>query len=171
MTSEPTTNLAALPAVHEVLEHARLAALRARLDHSLLVAEIQARLAAHREALRAGGGVSPTADTVAAEVADTVQGWFDPRVRSVINLTGTLLHTNLGRAPLSSAAVEAMVMASGTINLEYDLVHGKRGDRDALVEELLCRLSGAEAATVVNNNAAAVYLALNSLANRRCVVI
>jgi L-seryl-tRNA(Ser) seleniumtransferase len=172
MKDEFATNLAALPAVYEVLEHARLVALRARLDHSLLVAEIQVHLAAHREALRAGRLVrTPVVAEVAEEVAAAVEGWFTPRVRPVINLTGTLLHTNLGRSPLSVAAVDAMVSASAAVNLEFDLEKGRRGDRDDLVNGLLCRLSGAEAATVVNNNAAAVYLALNSLANRRRVVI
>ena len=170
-TGEPIKALATLPAVYEILAHPRLAALAAKTDHALLVAEIQRRLAQHREALRADGGTPPDADAVAAEVAKIVEGWFEPRVKSVINLTGTLLHTNLGRAPLSDAAVAAMAAASGTVNLEYDLTRGKRGDRDTLVEELLCRLSGAEAATVVNNNAAAVYLALNTLADRKHVAV
>jgi L-seryl-tRNA(Ser) seleniumtransferase len=168
---ESMQNLAALPAVYEILAHPRLVALAAKVDHALLVAEIQGRLAQHRELLRAGGGVPPETDTVAQEVARSVANWFEPRLKSVINLTGTLLHTNLGRAPLSSDAVAAMVAASGTVNLEYDLARGKRGDRDTLVEELLCRLSGAEAATVVNNNAAAVYLALNTLADRKRVAV
>ena len=172
MTSnESSQRLATLPAVYEILAHPRLAALAARLEHGLLVAEIQRRLAQHREALRANGGTPPDADAVAAEVAKTVEGWFEPRLKSVINLTGTLLHTNLGRAPLSDAAVAAMAAASGTVNLEYDLARGKRGDRDTLIEELLCRLSGAEAATIVNNNAAAVYLALNTLADRKRVAV
>jgi L-seryl-tRNA(Ser) seleniumtransferase len=168
---ESMQNLAALPAVYEILAHPRLVALAAKVDHALLVAEIQGRLAQHREALRVDGGAPPDADTVAVEVAHAVASWFEPRLKSVINLTGTLLHTNLGRAPLSSDAVAAMVAASGTVNLEYDLARGKRGDRDTLVEELLCRLSGAEAATVVNNNAAAVYLALNTLADRKRVAV
>ena len=170
--SEPIKMLAALPAVHEVLEHPGLAALRATLDHALLVAEIQARLGAHREALRTGARrTSPTAEEIIAEVTAAVAAWRAPRVRPVINLTGTLLHTNLGRAPLSAEAVQAAVAAAATVNLEYDLDAGKRGDRDTLIEELLCRLTGAEAATVVNNNAAAVYLALNTLANRKRVAV
>src|SRR3989344_3788735 len=171
MTGESAKSLAALPAVYEILAHPRLAALAARLEHGLLVAEIQARLARHREALRESGGTPPNADAVAAEVAKIVEGWFEPRLKPVINLTGTLLHTNLGRAPLSDAAVAAMAAASGTANLEYDLGRGKRGDRDTLIEELLCRLSGAEAATIVNNNAAAVYLTLNTLADRKRVAV
>lgn len=171
MSGESVKNLAELPAVYEILAHPRLAALAAKVDHDLLVAEIQARLARHREALCASGGTPPDADAVAAEVVKTVEGWFEPRLKPVINLTGTLLHTNLGRAPLSDTAVAAMTAASGTVNLEYDLARGKRGDRDTLMEELLCRLSGAEAATVVNNNAAAVYLTLNTLADRKHVTV
>ncbi|MBI5782488.1 MAG: L-seryl-tRNA(Sec) selenium transferase, partial [Gammaproteobacteria bacterium] len=169
--SEPKRNLAALPAVYEILAHPRLAALAAKIDHALLVAEIQGRLAQHRKALRTDGGLAPDMDTVAEEVAKSVEDWFEPRLKPVINLSGTLLHTNLGRAPLSEAAVAAMAAASGTVNLEYDLDAGQRGNRDTLVEELLCRLSGAEAATVVNNNAAAVYLALNTLAERKHVAV
>jgi L-seryl-tRNA(Ser) seleniumtransferase len=172
MTGEGVSTLAGLPAVHEVLEHPGLAAQRATLDHALLVAEIQAHLAAHRQALRSGAyRTPPTAAELVEEVVAAVAAWRAPRLKPVINLTGTLLHTNLGRAPLSQAAIDALVRAAGTVNLEFDLEAGRRGDRDSLLEGLLRRLTGAEAATVVNNNAAAVHLALNTLANRRRVAV
>ncbi|HXY75962.1 MAG TPA: L-seryl-tRNA(Sec) selenium transferase, partial [Steroidobacteraceae bacterium] len=95
-----------------------------------------------------------------------------PELRPVFNLTGTVLHTNLGRAVLPEAAVQALLRCgTSPVNLEYDLSSGRRGDRDAIVEALLCELSGAQAATVVNNNAAAVLLMLSALAARREVVV
>ncbi|NTW43042.1 MAG: L-seryl-tRNA(Sec) selenium transferase, partial [Anaerolineaceae bacterium] len=97
---------------------------------------------------------------------------FSPTLISVINATGVILHTNLGRAPLSNETIQSMQTIGSSYNtLEYDLVNGKRGSRSIHAEEILKQLTGAESATIVNNNASAVLLVLSSLANRKKVVI
>ena len=155
------------PSVDHILTWPVLARLGAIHGRPLVLDAVRQQLAQWRE--QAG----PFNDTdFAADVEHSVLAAVAPSQRRVLNLTGTVLHTNLGRAPLPQEAIEAMVaVASGASNLEFDLEKGKRGDRDDHVERWICRLTGAEAATVVNNNAAAVLLVLNTLARRREVVV
>jgi L-seryl-tRNA(Ser) seleniumtransferase len=142
----------------------RLAAATTGAPHHLAVAAARAELDGAREAIRAGGA-APTPEALAAAVARRAERLAAPSLRPVINATGVVLHTNLGRAPLPAAAVERVVaVAAGYSNLEYDLEAGRRGSRGAHLEELLRELGGAEAALAVNNNAAAVMLALAALA-------
>ena len=109
---------------------------------------------------------------IAKDVAKRLCELASPSLKPVLNLTGTVLHTNLGRAPLPQEAIEAMAqVASGASNLEYNLTQGRRGYRDCHVSNLICRLTGAEAACVVNNNAAAVLLILNTFANNNEVIL
>lgn len=138
------------------------------MPHGLLVDTVRSVLEEYR---RAGRPV-PTVQEAAAAARQALEALMARRLVPVINATGVIVHTNLGRAPLSAEAVEAVrEVAAGYCNLEYDLQLGSRGSRHSHVEELLCRLTGAEAALVVNNNAAAVLLVLGELARGREVII
>jgi L-seryl-tRNA(Ser) seleniumtransferase len=121
----------------------------------------------------ADAAAGPAGDpSIAGAVAARLDRARTPSLRKVFNLTGTVLHTNLGRAPLPQQALDAIAAAAaGASNLEYDLASGQRGERDDHVEPWLCRLTGAEAATVVNNNAAALMLVLNTFALRKEVPV
>jgi len=125
--------------------------------------------------VKAGAPPLDEATLIAAlinEVGAGVTAKMQPKLRPVFNLTGTVLHTNLGRAPLPEEAVQALIAAARSpCALEYDIESGGRGDRDDIVNDLLCELTGAEAATVVNNNAAAVFLLLNTLAQKKQVIV
>lgn len=161
-----------LPAVSQILEDPRLVNLQQHVDHIYLVKEVRGCLDGYRRSMQQNPGIeAPSQELIAKQVTERVNRWLEPRIKPVINLSGTLLHTNLGRAPLSQTAIEAIRMATNAVNLEFDLTTGRRGDRDSLVEDLLCLLTGAEAATVVNNNAAAVFLVLNTLASRKSVAV
>ncbi|MBC25667.1 MAG: L-seryl-tRNA(Sec) selenium transferase [Rhodospirillaceae bacterium] len=112
------------------------------------------------------------AQNIFLSVNKRLSNWLRPSLQRVFNLTGTVLHTNLGRASIPVEAIDAVAMvATGASNLEYDLGKGCRGDRDDHIEPLVCKLTGADAATVVNNNAAAVLLLLNTLADKKEVLV
>ena len=163
--------LARIPAVDRLLTEPALRA-AARTHGRALTTDMAREVLGEARAALAEGGEVPATEILAARAAARADERVRPSLGRVFNLTGTVLHTNLGRAPLAEVAIEAMVEAArGAVNLEYDVAGGGRGDRDDHLEGWLRRLTGAEAATVVNNNAAAVLLVLNSLANRRRVAV
>jgi L-seryl-tRNA(Ser) seleniumtransferase len=154
-----------------VIAHPLLAEARERLGPKATLELVRAALEAARERLKAGGALA-TEDEVAQEARESAVRWLARRTRRVINATGVVLHTNLGRAPLGDAAVAALAReGGGYVSLELDLATGKRGGRAAFAEFALAALTGAEAALVVNNNAAAVLLALAALAMGKPVLV
>lgn len=161
-----------LPSVDRLLQALR-SALGTELPHDLLLTAARAELQAARVALCGGeASYAGSLEALAAAAAQRVTQQLRPSLRPLINATGVLLQTNLGRAPLSSQALAAMVqVGGGYTNLEYDLAQGQRGSRSTHLEALLTQLTGAEAALAVNNNAAAIYLVLLAFAPGREVLI
>jgi L-seryl-tRNA(Ser) seleniumtransferase len=159
-----------LPKVDVLLAHPSVAASAASLGRAPVLGAVRRVLDSTRRAA-SGGEPVPGVDQLAAMVAADLAGRAGRRMRAVINATGVVLHTNLGRAPLSEAAVAAIVEASGYSTVEYDLAAGTRGRRGAAAEALLREVTGAPAALVVNNAAGALLLALGGLARDREVVV
>jgi len=185
--------LRALPSVEELVSHPAAAALLERHPRVRVVEAVRAAVEAARQRILAGTvgaagdrevlaegaagcealtGASDNREALLREAAALLDAWLQPGLRRVANLTGIIIHTNLGRSPLARKAVERVAeVARGYSNLEYDLAAGSRGSRETHVEALLTRLTGAEAAFAVNNNAGAVLLVLMALAGGREVVV
>ncbi|AXF01710.1 L-seryl-tRNA(Sec) selenium transferase [Paraburkholderia hospita] len=167
--------LARVPAVERVLSSAQAQPLIDEYGRAQVVDAIRAAADSLRRDLLAGTSFDEPISFEAKLIDDASRALAArarPHLRAVFNLTGTVLHTNLGRALLPDEAVRAVVEAlTRPMNLEFDLATGSRGDRDDLTDELICELTGAEAATVVNNNAAAVLLTLSALASKKEVVV
>jgi L-seryl-tRNA(Ser) seleniumtransferase len=170
----PLARAADIPSLDRLLKGAALQSLLIRHGRT----QVTAALRTHLDDLRSfalAGTLNPTAleDSAVAAVLEAKLGEAARlHMRPVFNLTGIVLHTNLGRAVLPEDAVRAVIESMrAPVNLEFDLASGRRGERDTVVEALLCELTGAQAATVVNNNAAAVLLILSVLAARREVIV
>jgi L-seryl-tRNA(Ser) seleniumtransferase len=160
-----------LPSVDELLQSLAGQQLIQRYSRPLTLRALRATLTQARNAIRQGA-TCPPYESLLNEAEQLLAREQQPALRPVINATGVIINTNLGRAPLSQAALEAVQrVAGGYSNLEYDLEEGERGSRHTHVAELLKELTGAEAALVTNNNAAAVLLALSTLASGREVII
>jgi L-seryl-tRNA(Ser) seleniumtransferase len=167
--------LRALPSVDRLLRHPAAEPLFERYSREHVTRHCRTLIDELRAALRAGAptdSVDLDESGILGRVRQQLESRSHPRLTRVVNATGTVLHTNLGRALLPRQAIDAVADAAAQpVNLEYDLLEGSRGRREDLLEELLVDLTGAEAATVVNNNAAAVLLVLNTLADHKGVVV
>ncbi|WPO43772.1 L-seryl-tRNA(Sec) selenium transferase [Tardiphaga sp. 42S5] len=168
MAKTATANLRKLPSVDEVLRTVNAGDAVKRFGRAAVVGAVRRVIAESR----ANGGIPSKPDEVTSGALALLQAQVKPKLRPVFNLTGTVLHTNLGRAVLAEVAIEAAVSAMrSAVTLEFDLENGRRGERDDHLRGLLCELTGAEDATVVNNNAAAVLIVLNTLAHRREAIV
>ena len=175
MTNTNASLQAAVPSVDRILNLPATAALIDAHGRKAVTEEVRRALAKLRKSITDKGDdalIDAADDVLLSKIASVLETAAQPTLKAVYNLTGTVIHTNLGRSQLPQEAIDAMVaVAGGPANLEFDIAAGKRGDRDSHLESLLCELTGAEAATVVNNNAAAVLLVLNALALRKEVPV
>jgi L-seryl-tRNA(Ser) seleniumtransferase len=163
--------LRSLPSVNKILTENRIKGLEEVFPHYLVADLIRENLDSYRSS-SASLTKPPSLEEIVNNIVNQAQALAQPSLRPLINATGVVLHTNLGRAPLSNEAIAAMnTISTGYNNLEFDLESGERGSRHSHVETLLCRLTGAEAGLVVNNNASAVLLGLSSLAKKKEVIV
>lgn len=169
---DTTSLLRTLPKVDELLKRADVSAYVEAHGRELVLDSLRDAIDAARAAVLAGGSACTDPEGIVAEAVTLLRVRTRRSLRRVINATGIVVHTNLGRSPLADAAVEAVAeVARGYSTLEYDVTGGVRGSRHVHVEELICRLTGAEAAMAVNNNASAVLLGLAALARRKEAIV
>lgn len=174
MTSKNLYSL--LPKVDELLVDKRIGDLLLRVPRSTVVDSIRQEIETLRNGIKDGklneNSLFDKIQDIVDKVIKRAEDEDSYKLKKVINATGTILHTNLGRAPLGGEVLEHISdIASGYSNLEYDIKDGKRGSRYSIVESIICKITGAEAALVVNNNAAAVLLSLSSLAKGKEVIV
>ena len=165
-----------IPSIEQLSQRPTIRALESRFGSAAVVEALRAGAASVRETMARGDRAFGTDGDIVAHIESVATArlgeQFQPSLHSVINATGVILHTNLGRAPLAGAAVERVAaVARGYSTLEYDVARGERGRRDVHAEALLCHITGVEAAVVVNNNAAATLLILAALAAGREVIV
>ncbi len=170
------SELRVIPSIEQLRQRETMRALETRYGRTALVDALRAETAGLRDRLASGQVAAVTVSEAIQQIEDgagvRLRAAMRPSLVRVINATGVVVHTNLGRAPLSEAAIARMsAIAGGYTNLEYDVARGRRGRRDTHAEQLVTRLTGAEAAVVVNNNAAAALLLLAALAGGREVII
>jgi L-seryl-tRNA(Ser) seleniumtransferase len=174
MTESVANLLREIPSVDTLLKHTRCETLLARYNREYVTGKCREIVDELRAELRQGKGRTDDLkeEAILVRVENRIRADSVPGHIRVVNATGTILHTNLGRALLPQAAIDAMAAVAGyPVNLEYDLAAGKRGRREETVQRLLLELTGAEGATVVNNNAAAVLLGLNTFAQGKEVIV
>jgi L-seryl-tRNA(Ser) seleniumtransferase len=161
-----------IPPVDELLNRPGIRELEGRIGHSLVLEAARKVLQSLRETISRGSITKVSGEWLEEEILRETHAMTEFSLEPVINATGVILHTNMGRAPLAAEALAHLVRAAeGYSNLEYDLERGERGERDVHTDRLFSRLLGAERSLVVNNNAAAVFLALNTLAEGAEVIV
>jgi L-seryl-tRNA(Ser) seleniumtransferase len=160
-----------LPGVDKILSGGQLKTFQNTYPQDLVTSVVRERIEQERRSILSGKACA-SADKLTASIVYRLEHLFDQGLRPVINATGVILHTNLGRAPLGDDVLDAMKTAStGYSNLEFDLDKGERGSRHTHIDAMLCRVTGAESSLVVNNNAAAVLVILSALAKRKEVIV